>query len=73
MKGVRRVLRISIGRMPAVVEIAASFPACHRCKMHINGGWARITNSDGEVILCYDPQKVSCYDAHLMDLEHGPF
>ena len=56
-----------------MVEISASFPTCARCRHHINGGWAQVTNEDGQVILCYDRDKVSCYDHWLMDREYGAF
>ena len=56
-----------------MVEISASFPTCHRYGLHISGGWARIVNPDGEWVLCYDPDKVSCYDHHLMDQKYGSF
>lgn len=56
-----------------MVEISGSFIRCDRCGAALTDGWARITNADGTVNLCYDPNSVTCYDAHLMDAEYGPF
>jgi hypothetical protein len=39
----------------------------------MSDGYARITNERGTVQLCWDPDKVSCYDAHIMDDLHGSF
>jgi hypothetical protein len=56
-----------------VVNISASFPPCDRCGLPTSDGFARITNEKGTVSLCWDPDKVSCYDLYILDQKHGPF
>lgn len=56
-----------------MVDISGGWLKCDRCGADLTEGWARITNADGTWNLCYDPKHVTCYDAHLMDAEYGPF